>query len=63
METSKRTATREYAAARTAAGFAADRFRRAQAEYDRTRTMTPEYWQAQDAMAAAWRRYEAIRGY
>lgn len=62
--TPKRTATsREIDHLRFAAGETARRFRIAQAEYDKTGDMVPEYWQAQDAMALAWRLWEAVRGY
>jgi hypothetical protein len=64
MNETKRTAnSREIDHLRFAAGETARRFRIAQAEYDQTRTMTAEYWQAKDAMALAWRLWEAARGY
>jgi hypothetical protein len=38
-------------------------YRRLQAEYDRTREMTPALWQAEDAFKAAYRKWEGLRGY
>jgi hypothetical protein len=50
-------------AARLQYGEAARRFRSAQARFDATRELSTEYVEAQDALAAAYDRWLAVRGY
>lgn len=56
MTTTQSTARLQY-------GDASRRFRSAQSRFDATREMTTEYVEAQDALAAAYDRWLAVRGY
>jgi hypothetical protein len=53
----------ELSSANVTYGEAARRFRAAQVEYDRTRTMTAEYMAAEDGFRLAARRVRRLRGY